>query len=88
MMRFTRMALLHEVLPGGSNPDADEAKFRAYAQLATQTARDLAQYQSPKLAAVAMGQVTKMTVVVRGGLPPRPEAPAVPALVPRVIDAA
>jgi hypothetical protein len=73
MVRFRRMALFHEVLADGSNPNADEGKFRCYARLATETARDLAQYQSPKLTAVAMGQVTKVTVTVIGGLPPRPE---------------
>jgi hypothetical protein len=53
--------------------------IRAYAALATQAARDLAQYQSPKLSAVAVGQV-KMTVIVKGGLPPRKiEASALPA---------
>jgi hypothetical protein len=52
------------------NPNMDEDKFRAYAALAMQAARDLAQYQSPKLSAVAVGQVTKLTVIVKGGLPP------------------
>jgi hypothetical protein len=38
-------------------------------------------YQSPRLSAVAVGQVTKMTVIVKGGLPPRMiEAPAPTAL--------
>jgi hypothetical protein len=42
------------------------------------TATALAQFQSPKLSAVAMGQVTKMTVIVKGGPPPRKiEAPAI-----------
>jgi hypothetical protein len=62
------------------NSNADEQKFWKYGMAAAQIARDLAQYQSPKLSAVATGQVTKMTVVVKGGLPPRKiEASALPA---------
>jgi hypothetical protein len=55
--------------------------------LKTAKALDLAQYQSPKLCTVAVGPVTKMTINVVGGLPPRQEALTEPALAPRAIDA-
>jgi hypothetical protein len=50
---------------------------RAYAEART-TAGILAAYQSPRLSAVALGQVSKMVVVVKGGLPPR-DTRALPA---------
>jgi hypothetical protein len=91
MLRFGDMAAYHQpartwheemragqVVRVNDNPNMDEDKFRAYAALTLHAARDLAQYQSPKLSAVAVGQVTKMTVIVKGGLPPRKiEAPAI-----------
>jgi hypothetical protein len=52
------------VLRGG-----DEAKFRQYAHLAMQAAKDLAPYQSPKLSAVVLGTAVKTEYVVTGGLP-------------------
>ena len=50
---------------------ADPAVIAASFSEARLTATVLAQYQSPRLSAVAVGQVTKMIVTVRGGLPPR-----------------
>jgi hypothetical protein len=46
-------------------------KFQARA-----TAAILAPFQAPRLSAVALGAVTKMEIVVRGGLPPRRTGPA------------
>jgi hypothetical protein len=82
MLLFRGHAVLHRQPSPGQPPNsnADEQKFWKYGMAAAQIARDLAQYQSPKLSAVATGQVTKMTVVVKGGLPPRKiEASALPA---------
>jgi hypothetical protein len=100
MLRFGDMAAYHQpartwheekrdgqVVRVNDNPNMDEDKFRAYAALATQTARDLAQYQSPKLSAVAVGQVSKMTVIVKGGLPPRNTSSA-PAIAPPAAEIA
>jgi hypothetical protein len=62
--------------PGGGDAAIISA---AYAE-ARITAAALAPFQSPRLSAVALGPVTKMTITVRGGLPPRPiEAAALPA---------
>jgi len=84
MLRFNDLAAYHQparswheekrggkVVRVNDNPNMDEDKFRAYNALAMHAARDLAPYQSPRLTAAAVGQVTKMVVTVRGGLPPR-----------------
>jgi hypothetical protein len=55
-----------------SNPDYSEEQYRYWIGQYRDTLRDLAPYQSPRLSAVAVGQATKMTVVVKGGIPPRP----------------
>jgi hypothetical protein len=64
-----------------ANPNYNEESYRYYSALAARTFLDLAQFQSPKLSAIAVGQVSKMVVVVKGGLPPRDTttAPALPA---------
>jgi hypothetical protein len=55
-----------------AKPDGgDPAIISAALVEARTTAMALAQFQSPKLSAIAVGQVTKMTVIVEGGLPPR-----------------
>lgn len=81
MYLFAGMATFYKMASPSEapNPNADERKFRDYAMLATQTARDLAPFQSPKLSAVAVGQVRKMVVVVKGGLPPR-DTSSLPAI--------
>jgi hypothetical protein len=59
-----------------AKPDGDPAVIdKAYGE-ARLAAIALAQYQSPRLSAVAVGAVTKMIVEVRGGLPPRNTSPA------------
>jgi hypothetical protein len=68
-----------QVVRVNDNPNMDEDKFRAYAAQAMHAARDLAPYQSPRLSAVAVGQVTKMVVTVKGGLPPR-DTSSLPAI--------
>jgi hypothetical protein len=55
-----------------AKPSPDPAIISAAYTEARTTAIALAQFQAPKLSAVALGQVTKMTVVVKGGIPPRP----------------
>jgi hypothetical protein len=65
---------------GGGNP----AIITAMLVEARITATALAIYQSPRLSAVAVGQVTKMTVVVKGGLPPR-RIEALPAPAPTAL---
>jgi hypothetical protein len=95
MLRFGDMAAHHqpagtwheemrgrEVVRINDNPNMDEDKFRAYAALAMQAARELAQYQSPKLSAMAVGQVQRKLVTVVGGLPPRRREPALPPRAP------
>ena len=49
------------------------------------TAAILAPFQSPRLSAVAVGAVTKMVVVVKGGLPPR-DTRALPAIAPPAVE--
>lgn len=66
-----------------ANPYYDEGKFQFYIELAARTCDRLAAYQSPKLSAVAVGQVSKVQVTVVGGLGPRPEVgPAPPLTLP------
>jgi len=67
------------------NPNYDEARFDKYAEKAKQAFAEVAPYRQPRLSAVAVGQVTKKTVTVVGGLPPRKLAPPAPvvALVPK-----
>jgi hypothetical protein len=83
MLLFRGHAVLYRQPSPGQPPNsnADEQKFWKYGMAAAQVARDLAQFQSPKLAAVAMGQAAKMTVIVKGGLPPR-DTRALPAIAP------
>jgi hypothetical protein len=63
---------------GGGNPTIVAEMLRE----ARATAAQLAPFQSPRLSAVAVGPARTMTVIVKGGLPPRNtaiEAPALPA---------
>jgi hypothetical protein len=68
---------------GGGNP----AIISAALVEARITAAALAPYQSPRLGAVAVGQSTKMTVVVKGGLPPR-DTSSLPAIAPPSAESA
>jgi hypothetical protein len=52
-----------------ANPNFDERKFREYAKLAAETARDFAGYESPKLSAVLVGSAVVTDIEVTGGLP-------------------
>jgi hypothetical protein len=83
MLLFRAHAELYRLPPPGQppNPNADEQKFWKYGMAAAQIARDLAQYQSPKLSAVAVGPVQRKVVHVIGGLPPRRTTP-LPAIAP------
>jgi hypothetical protein len=47
----------------------DDSNFRYYAEKAVQTAKELAPYQLPKLAAVARGADGDICVRIIGGLP-------------------
>jgi len=53
------------------NPNFDKEEYRWWFKAAHECMADLTQYQSPKLSAVAVGQVTKMVIEVVNGLPPR-----------------
>jgi hypothetical protein len=64
---FAGMAAYHQPVPG--NPNADEKKFREYAALALQGAKDFAQYESPKLSAVMIGADVINEIEIVGGLP-------------------
>lgn len=55
--------------PANANPNFDERKFREYATLAANTARDFASYESPKLSAVMVGTAVVSEVEIIGGLP-------------------
>jgi hypothetical protein len=71
------------------NPSYNEEAFRFWWGAAQRCSADLSQYQSPRLSAVAVGQVTKMEIVVKGGLPPR-NTKAMPVQAPadvKLIDA-
>jgi len=77
---FAGMAASYQPWPAtaGKNPNENEAKFEKYAMLAVQAARDLAPYQSPRLAAVMVGQALVSKVEVVGGMPDDFQAPALP----------
>jgi hypothetical protein len=61
-----------------AKPGGDDAIITAALAEARLTAAALAPYQSPRLSAVAVGQVTKMTVQVIGGIPARPKSAIAP----------
>lgn len=52
-----------------ANPNFDESKFKEYAKLAAETARDFAGYETPKLSAVMVGSAVITEIAVTGGLP-------------------
>jgi hypothetical protein len=60
-----------------NNPNYHEDSYRFWFRAYQSICESVAQYQSPKLSAVAVGQVTKLVVVVKGGLPPRNTSPAI-----------
>lgn len=73
---FAQFAAYHQPAwergPNGlvaTNPHYDPDKFREYAVLAAQTARDFAGYESPKLSAVMVGSAVVNEIEVIGGLP-------------------
>ena len=65
--------------PTPGNPNADEARFLKYSELAIHAADKLAPYQSPRLAAMMIGQTQTRKIAVTGGLPsadePQPQLP-------------
>lgn len=70
-----------------NNPNYNEESYRYWTAMYKDTLRDLAPYQSPRLSAVAVGTVTKMVVIVKGGLPPRDTSDPAPAIAaPAIID--
>lgn len=66
------------------NPNFNQAEYKYWTLRADALDKELCQYESPKLSAVAVGEVRKIEVVVHGGLPPRSNGPppAVPAIAP------
>lgn len=78
------MAAYHQPNPHGRNPNEHEEKFRAYSMMAITAAEKVAQYETPKLAAVMMGTAQTKKITVTGGLPP-PDAPK-PQLPPDMYD--
>lgn len=73
MMLFASMAAAHQPLPAGMPVPAgrspDERKFKEYAVLARDTAKELAPFQSPRFSAVMVGESGPVQVEVVGGLP-------------------
>jgi hypothetical protein len=85
LKHFMDKVAVEKAKPGGG----DDAIISAALVEARITATALAKFQSPKLSAVATGQGTKMTVIVKGGLPPRKlVADPEPALIEKPADAA
>jgi hypothetical protein len=71
LKHFMDKVAAEKAKPGGG----DDAIISAALVEARVTAAALTPYQSPRLSAVAVGQVTKMTVQVIGGIPRRPRTP-------------
>ena len=51
------------------NPNADPRLFLEYAKIAMTGAKEFAQYESPKLSAVMVGQQVVNKILVEGGMP-------------------
>jgi hypothetical protein len=83
LKHFMEKVAAEKAKPGGG----DDAIISAALVEARITAAALAPYQSPRLGAVAVGQSTKMTVVVKGGLPPR-DTSSLPAIAPPSAESA
>ena len=66
---FAEMALYYRPLLDRTNPKADQRKFKEYAILAMQGARDFAAYESPKFATVMTQSAVVTKIEVVGGLP-------------------
>jgi hypothetical protein len=74
-------AAYYQPTPGGTNPNADPVMFFKYAELAMYAAKEVSQFQSPKLSAVMVGMAQVRTIQVDGGLPSlvRPSPPIIEA---------
>lgn len=66
-------AAFYQPTPGNQN--ADERRFVKYAELAIYAADKLAPYQSPRLAAMMIGQTQTKKIAIEGGLPSVDDAP-------------
>lgn len=66
-------AAFYQPTPGNKN--ADERRFIKYAELAIYAADKLTPYQSPRLAAMMIGQAQTRKIAVEGGLPSVDDAP-------------
>lgn len=66
-------AAFYQPTPGNKN--ADEARFLKYSELAIHAADKLAPYQSPRLAAMMIGQTQTRKIAVSGGLPSADDEP-------------
>lgn len=66
-------AAFYQPTPGNKN--ADEARFLKYSELAIYAADKLAPYQSPRLAAMMIGQTQTRKIAVTGGLPSSDDEP-------------
>ena len=66
-------AAFYQPTPGNKN--ADEARFLKYSELAIHAADKLAPYQSPRLAAMMIGQTQTKKLAITGGLPSPDDEP-------------
>lgn len=66
-------AAFYQPTPGNKN--ADERRFLKYSELAIYAADKLTPYQSPRLAAMMIGQTQTKKIAVEGGLPAPDEVP-------------
>lgn len=74
MRLFAGQAARYQPLPQGMDPATlgvtpDENKFKEWAVLAVDVAKDLAPYQSPKLSAVMVGGAVVQQIEMIGGIP-------------------
>lgn len=63
-----------------ANPNYDEVRFKEYGTLASQTARDFASYESPKLSAVMVGAAVVTKIQIEGGMSDDFKPPAINVL--------
>ena len=82
MQLFMGLTAIHQPVPKGQEEaarlegrDPDPEKFRYFAQLTRDTARDLAPFESPRFSAVMVGATTINKVEVTGGMPEDFHAP-------------
>lgn len=80
MHLFAGMAAYHQPVPNGmpvpANRQPDVAKFLQFSELTLAFAKELTPYQSPRLAAMMIGQAQTRQIAVTGGLPSADAPPA------------